>query len=57
MKQAKLLSSSEPEGRMPRDDINVHITIYDVPGFLLKEFAEKVAKPYYTGGVGEAIKT
>jgi hypothetical protein len=56
MKQAKLSSCQEVQDKLPRDDINVQITIRNIPGFLVKEFAEKVAKPYYTQGIGEAIK-
>jgi len=56
MKQAKLLSCQQVEINLPRDDMYVTMTIPRVPAFLVKEFAEKVAKPYYTGGISEAIK-
>ena len=38
------------------DDLFVHLTIYDVPVSLLKEFAEKVVNPFYPEGVSTAIK-
>ena len=34
----------------------VNITIYDIPANLLHEFSEKVVKPYYPGGISQAIK-
>jgi len=34
----------------------VDLTIYDIPGSLLKEFGEKVVRTRYPAGVNEAIK-
>jgi hypothetical protein len=34
----------------------VHITIYDVPSELVKDFSDKIVKPYYPGGISQAIK-
>ena len=34
----------------------VNITIYDIPANLVHEFSEKVVKPYYPGGISQAIK-
>jgi hypothetical protein len=34
----------------------VNISVYDIPPELLKEFAAKVVKPYYPGGISQAIK-
>jgi len=34
----------------------VNITIYDVPSELVKEFSEKIVKPYYRGGISQAMK-
>lgn len=34
----------------------VNITIYDIPADLLHEFSEKAVKPYYPGGISQAIK-
>jgi len=34
----------------------VDITIYDIPASLINEFSEKVIKPYYSGGISQAIK-
>lgn len=35
---------------------HVSITIYYIPASLLNEFSENVAKPYYPGGMSQAIK-
>jgi|APFre7841882590_1041340.scaffolds.fasta_scaffold128080_1 hypothetical protein len=56
MKQAKLLSNEKSEDMLPEDDIYVKLTIQKVPSVLVREFAEKIAGPYYTGGISEAIK-
>ena len=34
----------------------VNITIYDIPSELVKEFSEKIVRPYYPGGISQAIK-
>jgi len=34
----------------------VNITIYDVPSELVKEFSEKIVRPYYPRGISQAIK-
>ena len=34
----------------------VDITIYDVPSELVKEFSEKIVKPYYPSGISQEIK-
>jgi len=34
----------------------VHITIHDIPSSLVKEFSEKIVKPYYPGGISQAMK-
>jgi len=34
----------------------VNITIYDIPANLLHEFSEKTVRPYYPGGISQAIK-
>jgi hypothetical protein len=39
-----------------KDDLFVHLTIYDIPASLLKEFCEKTVKPYYPEGISQAIK-
>jgi hypothetical protein len=38
------------------DDMFVDLTIHDVSASLLKEFAERIIKSYYAGGVSDAIK-
>ena len=34
----------------------VNITIYDIPSELVKEFSEKIVRPYYPRGISQAIK-
>ena len=34
----------------------VNITIYDVSSELVKEFSTRIVKPYYPGGISQAIK-
>lgn len=34
----------------------VNITIYDIPASLLSEFSDRIVKPYYPGGISQAIK-
>jgi hypothetical protein len=38
------------------NEMSVSITIYNVPESLVKEFAEKIIRPRYPGGVSDAIK-
>jgi hypothetical protein len=56
MKQ-KVLPLFIANERIPlRDDLLVHVTIYDIPSILLKEFCTKVVNPKYPGGISDAIK-
>jgi len=34
----------------------VNITIYHIPSELVKEFSEKIVRPYYPRGISQAIK-
>ena len=34
----------------------VHITVYDIPVELLNQFTSRVVKPYYPGGISQAMK-
>jgi|GEM_PF-2285238 len=34
----------------------VHLTIYDIPASLLKDFMERVVRPCYPDGISPAIK-
>jgi len=54
--QKKLATFIESESGEFKDDLFVHLTIYDVPASLLKEFCEKIVKPYYPDGISQAIK-
>jgi gamma-glutamyltranspeptidase len=38
------------------DDLIVSLTFHEVPASLLKEFAEKIAKPFYRGNIANAVK-
>jgi hypothetical protein len=37
------------------DGAHVNLTIMDIPEDLLREFCEYVVKPFYEGGISEAI--
>jgi hypothetical protein len=37
-------------------DLTVDLTFHEVPASLLTEFAEKIARPFYNGNIGSAIK-
>ena len=38
------------------DGLSVDLTFHDVSTLLLKEFAEKIVRPYYSGNTSEALK-
>jgi hypothetical protein len=38
------------------DDLTVSLTFHEVSASLLKEFVEKIAKPFYRGNITNAIK-
>ena len=38
------------------DNLLVDLTFHGVPASLLSEFAEKIARPYYSGNMNAAIK-
>jgi hypothetical protein len=54
----RLPTSAKAIGIWPWEtkEMSVSITIYDVPESLVREFAEKVVRPMYSGGVSDAIK-
>ena len=39
-----------------KNDILVHITIYNVPASLVKEFTQEVVRPSYPRGISDAIQ-
>jgi hypothetical protein len=39
-----------------KDDMLVHITIYNVPASLVKEFTQEVVRPFYPRGISDAIQ-
>jgi hypothetical protein len=56
MQQKKLRVIPLLENGSSSDDLYVSLTIYDVPGSLLKEFSQKIIQLHYPGGVSEALK-
>lgn len=54
--QKKLATLVKSENGEFKDDFFVHLTIYDVPASLLKEFCEKIVKPCYPDGVSKALR-
>lgn len=55
MKQKGIVSYFNREDNFEREDLFVNITLYRVPGDLVREFALKVAYKY-PGGIGEAVQ-
>ena len=39
-----------------RGDIQVDLTLHDVPASLITEFAEKIVRPYYRNSLNAAIQ-
>ena len=37
-------------------DLQVDLTLHNVPASLIAEFAEKIAKPYYNGNMNAAVQ-
>lgn len=56
MQEKRLIYFQEHDNNRSEDDLFVDLTIHDVSASLLKEFAERIIKPYYPGGVSDAIK-
>jgi hypothetical protein len=56
MRQRKFEPDQRFESPLSDDDLLVSLTIYDVPASLLRQFSQNVIKPYYPGGVSDAIK-
>jgi hypothetical protein len=55
VKQKGIVSYFNREDNFEREDLFVNITLYRVPGDLVREFALKVAYKY-PGGIGEAVQ-
>jgi hypothetical protein len=56
MRQRKFEPDQHFESPLSDDDLLVSLTIYDIPASLLRQFSQNVIKPYYPGGVSDAIK-
>ncbi len=39
-----------------QEDLEVDLTLHDVPALLISEFAEKIVRPYYNGNLNAAIQ-
>jgi hypothetical protein len=56
LQEKRLICFQEHGNNGSEDDLHVDLTVHDVSASLLKEFAERIIKPYYPGGVSDAIK-
>ena len=56
MQQKRLACFQEIGNESYDNDLSVHLTIYDVPAGLLRDFCKKIVQPNYPGGVSDAIK-
>ncbi len=39
-----------------QEDLSIDLTLHDVPASVIKEFAEKIVRPYYRGNLNAAIQ-
>ena len=39
-----------------QNELQVDLTLHDVPASLITEFAEKIARPYYNGNLNNAVQ-
>jgi len=56
VQQKRLACFQEISSKRCDDDMLVHLTIYDIPASLLRDFCKKTVQPKYPGGVSDAIK-
>jgi hypothetical protein len=56
MQQKRLGRFQEIGNKSYDSDLSVHLTIFDVPAGLLRDFCKKIVQPNYPGGVSDAIK-
>jgi len=56
LQEKRLIYFQEHDSNRSEDDLFVDLTVHDVSASLLKEFTERIIKPYYPGGVSDAIK-
>jgi hypothetical protein len=56
MQRKRLTGFQEIGNERYDNDLSVHLTIYDVPAGLLRDFCKKIVQPNYPGGVSDAIK-
>ncbi|HUJ84093.1 MAG TPA: hypothetical protein VLV84_00630 [Candidatus Acidoferrales bacterium] len=41
---------------VPQEELQIDLTLHDVPASLISEFAEKIVKLYYNGNLNVAIQ-
>jgi hypothetical protein len=56
MRQKTLIHFQNGEFKILENEMFVHLTIYDIPTSLLKEFMQRVVNPSYPDGISPAIK-
>jgi hypothetical protein len=56
MRQKTLMHFQNGEFKILENEMFVHLTIYDIPASLLKDFMERVVRPCYPDGISPAIK-
>lgn len=54
MQQKRLACFQEISSKKCDDDMFVHLTIYDIPASLLRDFCKKTVQPNYSGGGARA---
>jgi len=56
MRQKTLMHFQNGDFKILENELFVHLTIYDIPTSLLKEFMQRVVMPSYEEGISQAIK-
>jgi hypothetical protein len=56
MRQRTLMHFQNGDFKILENEMFLHLTIYDIPASLLKEFMKLVVNPSYPDGISPAIK-
>ena len=56
VRQKTLVHFQNGEFKILENEMFIHLTIYDIPTSLLKDFMERVVRPCYPDGISPAIK-
>ena len=56
MRQKTLMHFQNGDFKILENELFVHLTIYDIPTSLLKEFMQRVVMPSYEERISQAIK-